>query len=121
MSNMVLGGKIADLTSNKVPLETYKDCLAMIICNPPQPVCYLNECDEFQDADPMSKFKKKLRKLIDDNMIDTITYKQWVSVHRSTLETVSNSSDDFLDAFCDKLEILLRYSLQDSSHPSKKI
>lgn len=54
-------------------------------------------------------------------MIDTITYKQWVSVHRSTLETVSNSSDDFLDAFCDKLEILLRYSLQDSSHPSKKI
>lgn len=62
MSNMVLGGKIADLTSNEVPLETYKDCLAMIICNPPQPVCYLNECDEFQDADPMSKFKKKLRK-----------------------------------------------------------
>lgn len=60
---MVLGGKIADLTSNEVPLETYKDCLAMIICNPPQPVCYLNECDEFQDADPMSKFKKKLRKL----------------------------------------------------------
>ena len=36
-----------------------------------------------------------------------VVYKQWVSVDQCTLETVSKSADDFVDAFCEKLQVLL--------------
>ena len=54
--------------------------------------------------------KDHLKILMDENLIDTVVYKQWVSVDRSTLETVSKSADNFVDAFCEKLEILLPHS-----------
>ena len=40
-------------------------------------------------------------------MIDSITYKQWITVDRSTLETANKPSDEFIEAFCDKLEVLV--------------
>lgn len=107
----MIGGKIADLTSTEeVPLKIYKDCIAVVICNPPQPACYLGDCKECAKADRVSILKERLRYLLDENMVDTITYRQWVSVDRSTLETVNNSSDDFLDLFFEKLKILLYHS-----------
>ena len=54
--------------------------------------------------------KDRLKVLMDENLIDTVVYKQWVSVDRSTLETFSKSADDFVDVFCEKLEILLPHS-----------
>ena len=47
---------------------------------------------------------------MDDNMIHNVVFKQWVSVDRSTLETVSRSADDFVESFCEKLELLLPHS-----------
>jgi hypothetical protein len=47
---------------------------------------------------------------MDDNMIDSIVYKQWVSVDRSTLETMSMPVDTFIDMFSEKLELLLPHS-----------
>lgn len=44
---------------------------------------------------------------MDDRLIDNVVYKQWVSVDRCMLETVIKSADDFVDAFCEKLEVLL--------------
>ena len=43
--------------------------------------------------------KDHLKVLMDENLIDTVVYKQWVSVDRSTLETFSKSADDFVDVF----------------------
>ena len=43
-------------------------------------------------------------------MIDEVVYKHWVSVYRSTLETVCNPSDDFIGSFCEKLDMLLSHS-----------
>jgi len=37
-------------------------------------------------------------------------FKQWTNVDRSTLETLSMSSDEFTDLLCDKLEALQSYS-----------
>lgn len=47
---------------------------------------------------------------MDANLIDSIVYKQWISVDRCTLETISKSADDFVDSFCEKLETLLPHS-----------
>ena len=59
---------------------------------------------------------------MDDNLIDNIVYKQWISVDRCILETVSKSADDFVETFCEKLENLLPHSFiakQQSSFQSK--
>ena len=105
---MMVGGKIASLTANdSIPLTTCDHCLAQIICNPPQPKCYLNTCTSCPGITHLSE---RLRALMDDNLVDSIVYKQWVSVDRCTLETFSKSADDFVDAFCEKLQVLLPHS-----------
>ena len=48
--------------------------------------------------------------LLDDNLIKCIVYKEWTSVDRSTLETVSQPADEFVESFCSKLEALLTHS-----------
>ena len=43
-------------------------------------------------------------------MIETVQYKQWISTDRSTLEAITNSADEFMEFFCEKLKILLAYA-----------
>ena len=45
---------------------------------------------------------------MDDNMIDSVVFRQWVSFDRSTLET--KPADEFVKSFCEKLELLLPHS-----------
>ena len=56
------------------------------------------------------KFKKELIHLVDDNGTDEIVYKQWISTDRSTLETFCVPAEQFVDIFCEKLEILRQHS-----------
>ena len=65
-------------------LPTYHHCLARIICNPPLPRCYLGECDA---CPAVEKFKEELAVLLDENDMDQIIYKQWISTDRSTPST----------------------------------
>ena len=58
----------------------------------------------------ISKLKDYLNEVMDDNYIDSIQYKQWVSVDRSTLETITKSVDDFEDSFCDQIRLLIPHS-----------
>ena len=44
---------------------------------------------------------------MDDHYIESIQYKQWVSVDRSTLETITKPADDFVDSFCDQIKLLI--------------
>lgn len=45
--------------------------------------------------------------------IDEVVFKQWVSTDRSTLETHCLPSDELVDLFCEKLEILRPHSILD--------
>ncbi len=105
---MMLGGRIADHTANEdTVLKSYDHCLAQIICNPPQPACYLGTCCS---CPGISGLNERLNTLMDDGLIDNIVYKQWVSVDRYTLETISQSAEDFVDSLCEKLDVLLSHS-----------
>ena len=105
---MMIGAKLSDLSKDsEVSLETYKNCLAQIICNPPLPKCYLGSC---KYCPGNSILKENVLTVMEESMIDEIVYKQWVSVDRSTLETVYSTCDDFVDSFCEKLDILLSHS-----------
>lgn len=48
--------------------------------------------------------------MLDKNLIDDITFKQWVSLDRSTLDMFSKPADEFVEFFCDKLQHLILHS-----------
>lgn len=50
-----------------------------------------------------------LQGILDDNMIDAVTFKQWVSVDRSTLESFTKT-DEFVEYLCNKLADLIPHS-----------
>ncbi len=88
-------------------LPSYHCCLARIMCNPPHPKCYLGDCDVCPGD---SKLKEYLLLLHEDNGVDELVYKQWVSTDRSTLETHCLAAEEFVDAFCEKLHLLCPHS-----------
>ena len=106
---MMVGAKLPDLTRHTtVSLETYHSCLAQMICNPPLPSCYLGSC---RFCPGNSRLKDQLLTTMEENMIDEVVYKQWVSVDRSTLETVCKTSDDFVESWkCCVLILLLPHN-----------
>ena len=48
--------------------------------------------------------------LLDENDMDQIVYKQWISTDRSTLETFCVPPEEFVEIFCEKLELLHPHS-----------
>ena len=112
--------KLYDLeTTDGLSVQSYQHCIAQAVCNPPMPSCYLGICEQ---CPGYSSVQTLLQNLFDDNMIDTVTFKQWVSVDRSSLETFSKTADEFVDFFCDKLLALIPHSfiaVQQSSYFSE--
>lgn len=97
---MIIGANIPELMS-------YQHCLAQIICNPPLPDCYLGSCGY---CPGIVKLTELLESTMNEHLIDSIVFKQWVSVDRSTLETISKPVDEFIDVLCDKVQLLLPHS-----------
>ena len=112
---MMVGGKIPAIVLNSVALKTYDHCFTQIICNPPSPSCYLGDCSSCSGID---QFKEQFMNAMDDNLIDIITYKEWVSVDRSTLETFVKPVEEIVECFCDRLEALLPHSFIAKQHSS---
>ena len=105
---MILGSKLAQLTKdNQYVITCYNDCLAKMICYPPQSQCYLDDCTNCPGT---STLKVLLQQIMEDNFVEEVTYKQWVSVDHSNLETITNNTDTFIDSLCEKLEKLKRHS-----------
>ena len=70
---MMLGVKLSDLTAHSdTPLSTYHSCLAQMICNPPQPGCYLGTCDF---CPGITRLRDDLLTIMEDNMIDSVVFK----------------------------------------------
>ena len=80
----------------------YKHLLAALTCNPSLPDCSLGQCVHCPSGDQL---KENLIDAFDDLSVDEITYKAWVSVDRTSLETVVCQADDFVDRL---LECLLK-------------
>ena len=95
---MLIGAQLHELDSS---FSTYHYILATIVCNPPAPGCYLNECQVYPEIESV---RQEFYSIFDKNLIDLVTFKQWTAVDRSSLETVSQQSDDLIETFCEKLE-----------------
>ena len=68
--------------------------------------CYFKQCSECQNnVNP----KRILTELLDSKLIHEITYKSWVSTDRTSLETITKSTEEFLEMFMESLDKLLRH------------
>ena len=96
MKLMMLVVKLTDLvvSDDTCTLKTYHHCIAQVICNPALPTCNLGTCKACPGIDTL---KTSLVALLEDNMIDNVTYRQWEAVDRSSLETVTKTSDEFVE------------------------
>lgn len=105
---MLIGAKMKELSADQdFNLSSYKHCLSWMICNPPLPECFEQKC---KSCPGTTRLKECITKLFDENGIDEIIYKQWITTDRSTLETLIKSADDFLDELLRKLSMLLMHS-----------
>ena len=96
-------------------LPTYHHCLVRIMCNPPLPRCYLGECDA---CPGVTKLRDDLIALLEETDLDQIVYQQWTSTDRSTLETFCLHAEEFVEIFCEKLELLHPHSFIASQQAS---
>ena len=102
---------------------TYKHLLANLICNPAQPECHLGSCqlcrisedpihcsycvesanDKCHLCQKVEIMKKALLEALDAEGVDEVSFKAWVSVDHTTLETITQSTDEFVDSLIEKL------------------
>lgn len=100
--------KIERLTrAASIHIENYQSCLALGICNPPNISCYFSNC---QECPGYGSLRELLQETFENNSTENITYNQWTSTDRSHLETIIQSTDDFIDSFIERLPILLRHN-----------
>lgn len=105
---MIVGGKLKEVKIDEATdLGDYKQCLSQIMCQDKTPKCYLNQCDK---CPGVSKLKEILLNHFEEEMIETIMYKQWVSVDRCTFETFCKTVEEFVESFCEQLVGLKKHS-----------
>jgi hypothetical protein len=93
---MLEGVELSQLTTDSdTHLSSYHHCLAIMICNPATQSCFSSECKECPGP---SKVKDILENILDENAIETITCKQWLTTDRSTLDVIKSTLIDKLSA-----------------------
>ena len=98
---MLIGANLHKIrfTAEENPLDMYKSCISKIVGNPPNKDCFLKKCDSYPS---MKNFKDAIQVVLEEEFIEKITYKQWITFDRCSLETITKSTDDFAQDFGDK-------------------
>lgn len=102
---MLEGCRIAQLTSDlDSPITNYTDCLSLIMCPISTEKCRSGQCSLCPDT---THLQQVLQDAFDDADIDNVKYSRWLLVDRAALETLCKSTDDFIEALCTDLRVLL--------------
>lgn len=105
---LIDGANIGRLTGESPqPLKNYYDCLNRMICSPLSTICYLGKCDT---CPGITNVIEQIEKSFDDNLIYSITYKQWITVDKTMLQTLISPVEDYLEKLENGLSKLLLHS-----------
>lgn len=74
-----------------------------MICPDPSPMCYLGEC---RSCPGTSLLEDSLKSAMEDANIDIIHYKNWSFIRRAKLETLEQTTSEFIEDFCEKMKQL---------------
>lgn len=107
---LLYGSHLKQLTEsyNDPCLKNYKDCIAAVVCKEPNESCYLMKC---KNCPGVLQLSNKLEGIFEEKMIDSITYKKWLpdEKKRWKLETLTKTTDEFLEEFTESLEKLVTH------------
>ena len=95
-----------DRMKSELNIKEESDFLFHMQCNPPSVSCCLGECDNCGD---ISDIKAHVESILEDECIDELKYKKWLTVDRAQLETILKPVPDFLDEFFDNLKVYQRH------------
>jgi hypothetical protein len=103
---MVDAIKLSELTKEmnlEKNVSTLKHLLALMSCSPPAEDCLMNKWRQCPEEDVL---QEGLQDVLECNMIDAITYNQWLTTDRYNLHTVTSASDEFVEKFVSSLNKL---------------
>ena len=83
----------------------YKDLMALTVCSVNSEACMLRQCKECPGGDPLRDFLQNFLEGDDD-----ITYNQWVSTDRTTLNTFTQPKCVFIEKLIESVISLSRHS-----------
>ena len=86
---------------------TYNDLLKKFICKEPSENCYFRTCGTCPKT---SEIKEQLEKIFEENEIEEISYKAWVSTDRCKLMNVVSDTAEFIDSLVESLESLVEHN-----------
>jgi hypothetical protein len=84
--------------------------LSRVICNPSLPECHLGYGEYRLGVQNLKRMLAHLFELNAIHAIHEVTNKQISITERSTLENITHSTEEFLDTFFEKLQVLLCHS-----------
>lgn len=101
---MMENAKLNTVTNGS--LKSYKHCIAQMLCNPSTINCNMGNC-EYCPGETV--VRETLEASFEENLIERVQFRQWVSVDRCNLEITERSSEEFIDLFCSKMSALVRH------------
>lgn len=81
----------------------YNDCFKVIMCENATRACYFVRCEKCPGLEVL---KDILTTTLDENDIDDVMYRNWISKPRTSLEKFSKSSSEFINEFCSNIKNL---------------
>lgn len=94
-------------SDTRYPLDCYSDCFDFTICHSPTPACYLRKCKKCPAIDTLCDI---IKNRLEENNVESITYKQWIPKPRTSLMTIMHTADEFAGEFCEKITALMPHS-----------
>lgn len=101
---MISNVNLSNISNGKY--NTYKDCIEKVLCNSPEPACYLERC---KNCPGLTVLKEELLNMFENAGYEDadIKFNQWTNIDRCNLETLIKPLDEFIDYFIEKLEKLI--------------
>lgn len=101
---MIENAKLNTVTNGN--LKNYKQCIAKMLCNPSSIDCNMGHCEY---CPGVTDIRKILQVSFDENLIEQVQFRQWVSVDRCTLDILQKTSEEFIDLFCSQMSSLVQH------------
>jgi len=105
---LIDGANLKCITADsKRPITNYHDCLDRMMCDVQSTNCFLGLCDKCPGVENIIE---ELQQTFDDKLIENVKYKQWVTIDRTSLQTLISTVDEFLQLLSNDLKKLLLHS-----------
>jgi len=85
----------------ETPINDPQDCLKFVLCENPQPICYLNKCMSCPGTERLSTY---LMETLEDRNIAQIIFSIWQSTDGCILKKECLPTAEFVSVLCKQLD-----------------